>query len=30
VRVRCLRSTINLVLAKTEPAKGETGEKPAA
>ena len=25
VRVRCVRSTVNLVLAKTEPAAGKTG-----
>lgn len=26
VRVRCVRSTVNLVLAKTEPAKAESGK----
>ncbi|PWC32414.1 preprotein translocase subunit YajC [Azospirillum sp. TSO35-2] len=30
VRVRCLRSTVNLVLAKTEPAKGGDAGTPAA
>ncbi|MFD1623217.1 preprotein translocase subunit YajC [Azospirillum griseum] len=29
VRVRCLRSTINLVLAKTEPANGKPGDTAA-
>lgn len=29
VRVRCVRSTVNLVLAKTEPASGKPGETAA-